>query len=49
VQFQQQGVAKVRVLDAATQAERGVLTPFKGYRGRLALTLRDVNGDGARD
>jgi hypothetical protein len=42
-------VSRVRVKDAATGALRGVLTPFKGFGGRLALQLLDVNGDGALD
>jgi hypothetical protein len=49
VVVRQKGVARVRVLDAATGAERGVLTPFAGHRGRLRLALRDRNGDGALD
>jgi hypothetical protein len=47
--FRRNGVAKVRVLDAATGAVRAVLTPFRGFRGRLRLQLVDVNGDGALD
>jgi len=39
----------VRVLDAATGAVRQVLTPFKGFGGRLRLQLVDVNGDGSLD
>jgi parallel beta-helix repeat protein len=49
VPFRQRGVARVRVRDAATGAVRGVLTPFKGFRGRLRLQLLDVNGDGSLD
>jgi hypothetical protein len=49
VPFRKRGVAKVRVKDAATGAVRAVLTPFKGYRGRLRLALRDLNGDGSLD
>jgi hypothetical protein len=49
VAFRQKGVARVRVLDAATGAQRAVLTPFRGFRGRLRLALRDLNGDGALD
>jgi hypothetical protein len=49
VVVRQKGVARVRVRDAATGAERGVLTPFPGYRGRLRVALRDRNGDGALD
>jgi hypothetical protein len=49
VAFRQRGLARMRVLDAATGAERGVLTPFPGYRGRLRLALRDLNGDGSLD
>jgi hypothetical protein len=49
VAFRQRGTARVRVRDAATGALRGVLTPFKGFAGRLALQLRDVNSDGALD
>jgi hypothetical protein len=41
------GVAQVRVTDAATGELRAVLTPFKGFRGRLRCRLEDVNGDGA--
>src|SRR5262245_1151572 len=48
-QFRRKGVTRVRVRDAATGAVRAVLTPFKGYRGRLRLALRDLNGDGALD
>jgi hypothetical protein len=47
--FRQRGVSRVRVRDAATGALRGVLTPFKGFGGRLRLQLRDVNGDGSAD
>jgi hypothetical protein len=49
VPFRRNGVSRVRVKDAATGAVRGVLTPFRGYRGRLRLQLLDVNGDGALD
>jgi hypothetical protein len=49
VAFRQRGRAKVRVKDAATGAVRGVLTPFRGFGGRLALQLRDVTGDGSLD
>jgi hypothetical protein len=49
VAFRRRGVARVRVRDAATGALRAVLTPFKGYRGRLRLSLRDLNGDGSLD
>src|SRR5262249_14715908 len=49
VPFRQKGVARVRVLDAATGTQRAVLTPFRGYRGRLRLALRDLNGDGSLD
>jgi hypothetical protein len=49
VAFRQKGLAKVRVTDAATGAQRGVLTPFRGFRGRLRLSLRDLNGDGSLD
>src|SRR5262249_42230661 len=49
VAFRKKGVARVRVRDAATGTLRAVLTPFKGYRGRLALALRDLNGDGSLD
>jgi hypothetical protein len=49
VLFRQKGVARVRVTDAATGAQRGVLTPFRGFRGRLRLALRDLNGDGSLD
>jgi hypothetical protein len=47
--FRQRGVARVRVRDAASGALRGVLTPFKGFAGRLRLQLLDVNGDGSLD
>src|SRR5262249_45210497 len=46
--FRLNGVSRLRVLDA-TGAVRAVLTPFRGFRGRLRLQLRDVNGDGALD
>src|SRR5262249_59624648 len=49
VAFRRKGVTRVRVKDAATGAVRAVLTPFKGYGGRLRLTLRDLNGDGSLD
>jgi hypothetical protein len=49
VPFRRNGVARVRVLDAATGAVRAVLTPFRGFRGRLRLQLVDVNGDGPLD
>jgi hypothetical protein len=49
VAFRQRGVARVRVKDAATGALRAVLTPFKGFAGRLRLQLVDANGDGALD
>src|SRR5262249_15416318 len=49
VAFKRKGIARVRVQDAATGAVRGVLTPFKGFAGRLRLGLRDVNGDGSAD
>src|SRR5262249_42657295 len=49
VAFRRKGVSRVRVTDAATGSLRAVLTPFKGYRGRLRLALRDLNGDGALD
>src|SRR5262249_12900822 len=49
VPFRHKGVAMVRVLDAATGAQRAVLTPFRGFRGRLRLSLRDLNGDGSPD
>src|SRR5262249_35784412 len=49
VAFRQKGVSRVRVEEAATGALRGVLTPFRGFGGRLRLQLRDVNGDGALD
>src|SRR5262249_48659370 len=45
--FRRNGVSRVRIRDAATGAVRGVLTPFKGFRGRLRLQLLDVNGDGS--
>jgi hypothetical protein len=47
--FRRRGVSRVRVRDAATGALRGVLTPFRGFGGRLRLQLRDVNGDGSFD
>ena len=49
VPLRQKGLTQVRVLDAATGVERAVLTPFLGYRGRLRLALRDLNGDGVLD
>jgi hypothetical protein len=49
VAFRQKGVSRVRVRDAATGAERAVLTPFRGFGGRLRLQLQDVNGDGSFD
>jgi hypothetical protein len=49
VAFRQKGMARVRVKDAATGAVRGVLTPFRGFGGRLRLLMKDVNGDGSRD
>jgi CSLREA domain-containing protein len=49
VAFRRKGVSRVRVKDAATGALRGLLTPFPGFAGRLALQLVDVNGDGALD
>jgi hypothetical protein len=47
--FRRKGVSRVRARDAATGALRGVLTPFRGFGGRLRLQLVDVNGDGALD
>jgi hypothetical protein len=47
--FRGKGVARVRVTDAATGELRAVLTPFKGFRGRLRCRLQDVNGDGVLD
>jgi hypothetical protein len=49
VAFHKKGLARVRVLNAATGAEHGVLTPFAGFGGRLRLELLDVNGDGTAD
>jgi hypothetical protein len=49
VAFRQKGVSRLRIKDAASGALRGVLTPFKGFGGRLRLQLLDVNGDGSRD
>jgi hypothetical protein len=49
VEFKRKGVSRVRVRDAATGALRAVLTPFKGFAGRLRLQRLDVNGDGALD
>ena len=49
VAFKRKGNAKVRVTDPATGAVRAVLTPFRGFAGRLRVQLRDVNGDGALD
>jgi hypothetical protein len=49
VPFRKRGVSRVRVKDAATGAVRAVLTPFKGFGGRLRLQLRDVNGDDSLD
>src|SRR5262249_6785381 len=47
--FRRRGVSRVRVRDAATGALRAVLTPFKGFGGRLRLSLVDVNGDRSLD
>jgi hypothetical protein len=47
--FRQKGIAKVRVRDAATGVVRAILTPFKGFGGRLRLQLVDVTGDGSLD
>jgi hypothetical protein len=47
--FRRRGVARVRVRDAASGQLRAVLTPFKGFVGRLRLSLRDLNGDGSLD
>jgi hypothetical protein len=49
VPFRRKGVSRVRVRDAATGAVRAVLTPFKGFGGRLRLRLADVNGDDVLD
>jgi hypothetical protein len=49
VAFRQNGVARVRLQDAATGRVLALWTPFRGYRGRLRLQRRDVNGDGAAD
>jgi hypothetical protein len=49
VAFRRKGASRVRVRDAATGAVRAVLTPFRDFGGRLALQLRDVNGDGSLD
>jgi hypothetical protein len=49
VAFRRHGVVRVRVRDAATGAVRAVLTPFRGFGGRLRLQLEDVNGDGVLD
>src|SRR5262249_12453444 len=48
-QLRRNGVARVRVRDARTGALRGILTPFRGFAGRLALQLQDLTGDGALD
>jgi hypothetical protein len=47
VAFRQKGLSQVRVRDAVTGAVRGLLTPFRGFTGRLRLQWRDVNGDGS--
>ena len=47
--FLRNGIPQVLVLDAATGALRGILTPFRGYRGLLRLALVDINGDGSAD
>jgi parallel beta-helix repeat protein len=49
VAFQKNGVARVRVQDAATGRVLALWTPFPGHRGKLRLQRRDVNGDGAAD
>jgi len=49
VAFRRKGVSRVHVRDAATGAVRAVLTPFKGFGGRLRLQVVDVNDDGALD
>jgi hypothetical protein len=49
VPFRRNGVAQVRVFDAAAGTVRAILTPFRGFRGRLRLQLLDVNGDGSAD
>jgi hypothetical protein len=45
--FRSKGVAQLRISDAATGELRAVLTPFRGFRGRLRFQMEDVNGDGA--
>jgi fibronectin-binding autotransporter adhesin len=49
VAFRRKGKARVRVQDTASGALRAVLTPFRGFAGRLRLQLLDVNGDGSLD
>jgi hypothetical protein len=49
VPFRRNGVARVRVFDAAAGTVRAILTPFRGFRGRLRLQFLDVNGDGSLD
>src|SRR5262249_31426690 len=49
VPFRKKGVSRVRVRDAASGALRAVLTPFRGFGGRLRLQLVDVTGDGSLD
>jgi hypothetical protein len=49
VAFKRKGKVRVRVLDAASGAVRGVLTPFPGFRGRLRLQLLDLNSDDSLD
>jgi Right handed beta helix region len=49
VAFRTNGVARVRVQEAASGRVLATWTPFRGYRGKLRLQRRDVNGDGAAD
>jgi hypothetical protein len=42
-------VARVHVKDAAMGVLRAVLTPFRGFGGKLRLQFLDVNGDGSLD
>ncbi|MFO0795864.1 MAG: Ig-like domain-containing protein [Gemmataceae bacterium] len=41
--------ASVTVFDAATRAQKFVLSPFDGFTGGLNLAIGDVNGDGTAD
>jgi hypothetical protein len=44
------GHSAVRVTDPATGAVKFTIVPFgKGYRGRILVSMADVNGDGVQD